>query len=46
METPVQEREPPVDYKLSLKHGRVQWKDPGGPYGVGNLLLPLFPLPI
>lgn len=38
METPVQEREPPVDYKLSLQHGRVQWKDPGGPYGVGKPL--------
>ena len=36
METPVQEREPPVDYRLSLLHGRVQWKDSEGPYGVGN----------
>ena len=36
METPVQEREPPVNYKLSLQHGRLQWKDPGGPYGVGQ----------
>ena len=38
METPVQEREPPVNYKLSLEHGRVQWKDTNGPYGVGMRL--------
>lgn len=36
METPVQEREPPVDYKRSLEAGKVVWKDPEGPYGVGT----------
>ena len=37
METPVQEREPPVDYKKSLEHGCICWKDGSAPYGIGTL---------
>ena len=36
METPVQEREPPINYKKSLEHCRIVWKDPEGPYGPGT----------
>lgn len=36
METPVQEREAPVDFKKSLEAGKIWWKDPQGPYGVGT----------
>jgi hypothetical protein len=37
METPVQEREPPVDYKKSLQNDCICWKDGTAPYGVGRL---------
>ena len=36
METPVEEREPPVDHKRSLQHGRLVWRDPSGQHGVGT----------
>ena len=36
METPVQEREAPIDFKKTLEHGKIWWKDPTGPYGVGT----------
>ncbi len=36
METPVQEREPPVDYKKSLQNDCLCWKDGNAPYGVGE----------
>lgn len=36
METPVQEREPPVDYKKSLQNDCICWKDGTAPYGVGT----------
>lgn len=32
----MQEREAPVNYKKSLEHGKIWWKDPNGPYGVGT----------
>lgn len=36
METPVQEREPPLNFRKSLELGNLVWKDPEGPYGVGT----------
>ena len=32
----MQEREPPINYKKSLEHCRIVWKDPEGPYGPGT----------